>query len=549
MSKKTNNYKKGGKTSPDKAKKDINKKYSDPRDQKSKSRDAVREEQAAHYEDRAGDNILKFANADQNDPSWYFSSRKLVEDATKVSFGAQTGLTYNLGDTVHEFTDPGICVLKTQVTPGLCKTSTDAGNMSAIQTFEYVRKHLGTIAEYTSADFFMRNYGIMNIFALYCHIMRAFGTANLYSAYNMYYPRDLLRAVYGWTEHEVQDFISNGANYMYRFNNIINKASALYMPMDFTYMQRYSWLFLNYWVDHESRKAQIYAHTPVSVYELDETTYDTGTALTPTLLYGLSMTQLLDTLNRMIERYRSSSSMQKIQADMERAFEQRSSWKLAYCDQFFMCIPGHSSEVLSQIENATVVPAVSITDFVAQWTIKQDVDLDIAIFDPAIDSNEIQNTLGVNLSVNESKPILNLHWNDPTIEDVVVATRNTVTMHYEEVPEHEGVYKFDALPSDIIVEMKFYDRTSTGLDAVSLYNGLDIDYDIESLDKYLRAVRQWAIFDWAPMFYLGYSDHMEPMHYGELDNFGIIDGQVLTNIHTAVCFSMWSIPEMGLLGT
>lgn len=510
----------------------------------------------------------------ENDPQWYNKLWTLIHDVTKIPFGYQVGrpIDYNNltlvdgDDTVTLYDDstpPGVMALDYLCIPGVATRASDGVNIAATGLFQNIRKNLSTVAAYASADVMMYVLHCDSILIVYNTILRNFGMLKLYSSVNFNYNRSLYEAQ-GWSESDVADFYDQEANYRARFNTLIYKASTIYMPDIFSIMKRHAWLFSNIFTDSVSPKAQIYMHNCAGIYYIDETSSEEGTSMPFVKLKENesepAMKQLLDLFELLIEVLRNSDSMAKIASDMDRAFPGVARWKLAYCDENYSISPVYSKEVLSQIENTTILPDLScITDN----EIVQSVNKNIIIFNPTWTSDTIaRSDIGsFNYKGWRDVQILNMHWDNPSSDDIAVATRNMVNL---ELGEAVGEYHLSSAGSDICVGAKIV-AYATGNpavvtnDKIKRYMGiLSIQNAAEQgTEKFMtpHLLRQYVSFDWAPQCYACFvssatAGTANPSFYeatllSDYDNYTTIAPDLLDSIHNSVITSMWNVPQLG----
>lgn len=529
-------------------------KREDPRDRDSRKRNDT---------DTYGEGDLRVTDnvGSSNDPAWYNKNDTLIKNVATIPMGTQLGsvVEWALEGTPHidrggagfpSTAMSGIIALGSVPVPGKATTASDAVNIAATGVFQYIRKNLSTVASYAPADVMMCILGIDSIYSMYSHIMRAFGIVNLYSSVNYYMPDGLLHSLYGMTDTDINDFKSQLNSYRTRFNNLIVKASTLYLPGDFTIVNRHSWIYSNVFADADSVKSQLYAHYPYYLYVLDETSSSQGTmlkAFEPTT--GLSdfgndtvMNILLNNFDYMIESYRNSDSMNKIQADMRRAFEDRQRWVLDLCPENYMVVPSLSYDVLMQIENTTILSSTG-ADW-TDWDIHQSVNKNIITFDPkcVLDNPAALSESEVNLSMLDYSPILNFHKNDVSQDDILEATRNMLTLTAYQNASGEVSYRLRDFGADIVYVGSIWTRQpGTGgeygeyvRDSISTMYG----------QTNTRVVSVWTQFDWAPMLYVHTSGKVYYL-LADIENYTNVPSETLARMNKNIIMSMWSIPQLG----
>nr|AIY31266.1 capsid protein [Dromedary picobirnavirus] len=493
----------------------------------------------------------------ENDPAWYLQDPQLVKDVTKIPFNAQVGRP--IADASTSIVTPGICVLSTYTCPGIAKTSSDGVNLAGQKLFTKIRQNLSTYAPYAQADVTMYVLQINEIYKQYANILRMFGVVNLYNPHNLNYNRQILRAL-GLSDAAVTKFIANINDYRSRFNNLIYKASTLYLPDVFPIVRRHAWLFSNIFIDHNDPRAQIYLHVPGNFWTLREST-ETGTSLIPNTP-GIEevweyndISILLDSFEREIDVFRNSDSMLKIGADMRHAFEKEAAWQLSYVPENYSILPIYSTEVLSQIENTIVTPGAPTTNL----AITQDVMKNLTLYNPLWEDAKLKEKgqvySGVHLYNNS---IINMHWNNPSEGDIAVATRNMVAFKQNGDATNPG-WELDGCGSDFVTSVKLWTyNAETGATRITnlCYNMVLADtsdtFVGEPYALTLTGLMDFVAFDWAPRIHVGDRatvsglDHPVPKYNPpqvlvEFDNYTSIDRNLLRRIHDNVIMSMWSI--------
>lgn len=480
-----------------------------------------------------------------NDPSWYFKVRQLVEEASKIPFSNQLGRKMSWSDNKIGNTptkDPnaitGIMGLDMVLTPGIATMSNDGVNIAAANTFQYIRKNIATTASYAAADVMMYILGIDSIYAMYSYITRLFGIVNAWSSSNLYMPDALIVAGYKFDDSAVSTLRRNCLQYMNRFNQLVYKASTLYLPVDFSITSRHSWLCSNYFWDANNTKAQMYIHHLQSIHVLDEVGSTEGTQLKAEITANTAEA-LLNQFNSMIEKYRNSDSMLKIAADMRRAYENKTSWSLAYVDENYICMPMIDDTVLSQIQNMNVWFDSNPEHF----NITQSVDNNIILFQPTLDIPD-NPTVKINANIMCGDHILNTYKQNPTAEEIVELTRGVFT---GSVNSDLTKVSMSSCGADFCVGINMFYRIADGtLEYVTLDEGNYIP-TVGSAVTVARRLSCYSMFDWAPLMYLVDSitatGHM--YLYGDLSNYTNVGANVIENLNNVVICSMWDVPEFG----
>lgn len=498
-----------------------------------------------------------------NDPKWYTRNSQLISDASKLSFANQLGAkiftrpvpSTNLSGGGYLTSDyiPGICGLKMVNTPGIAGSASDGVNMAAADLFQRMRAGLNTYAAYQAADVMMYALAIDSVYSMYANISRIFGILPTYQASNLYTPIRLLHAGYGFSVEEVANIIANKANYLLRFNQLVFKASTLYLPVDFTIVNRHAWLYMNYFVDNAlSTKAQYYIHRMMGAHKLNEQQSTQGTMLeyveNPTTL-----SELLDLFESMIDVIRSSDSMLKIAGDMKGALKTSSTWKLSYIQETYVLAPVSDPFVLMQIHNMSIYPnsfyqhlktILEPTDNEVGFSITQDVTRNIVLAGPVYKvtgTESVTDKTGWNILCQEK--MLDFPVTSPTQDMIVEATRNTlggVTTTATDVTlcslRQTGV--------DICVGLTIegiHPKTPN-----AIYNN-DVNAQAVDManDGNRRSIVMLSRFAYAPylaVWNVGWGDSgAECTLIGDVNTFTMVDNEVLNGLNANILASMWGI--------
>lgn len=510
-----------------------------------------------------------------NDISWYNRNPQLISDAAKIPFSYQLGrpvdlgmgsATYNIGskDVVFHTGEaiPGIMSLQMLCTPGLAVDASDGVNIATSLTFQKMRKELSTYAAYAPADIMMYIMGIDSIYTQYAYIARLFGIVNAYSATNLYLPDALIEAGYNITGANIGDLKAGINDYRAKFNNLIYKASTLYMPVDFSITSRHAWLFMNYFIDNNSPKAQIYIHKLLGYHMLDETTSANGTCLMfQEYARSNSISHMLREFDACIESYRNSDSMTKIAADMRRAFGDSSTWKLSYIDENYIALPTEDRVVLTQIHNMTMYPSSMAQTLLNQYesvaeggfNIYQDVAKNTVIFNPVWSTASATPTTAEKQAIVQAAPStydVMLDFNEPEVSTdmIVEGTRNVVV---GEFVDNAGKTEYHLLScgADLCVMMEIYQKIGLSIASQQYPGGVIADGITPSFTEQMAtsAVSYIGMFNWAPAVWFGATDPTLEHLYrvGQLDNYTTAEAAVIARLNDNIMCSMWDVPALG----
>lgn len=510
-----------------------------------------------------------------NDPQWYAHYPGLLENVTGVNFGAPVGSELELGlpddDTGgYNTTISGICTVHFVPTLGSCSriSTVNNANKVAMQLYSAMRWKLGSTASYEASDIMLYLGAMDSAFMLYALSVKIYGLLRVRSPFNYYYGEVILNSMgidYG-------TFANNGENFRSMINQYAIFLSSLFVPSDFDIFKRHVWLLTNNFTDSNTAKAQIYQLMMDGYYTYEEASEVGGAgylkfnAMPASLTYDTWVTMI----NTVMGKILGSSDFNQMSADIGKAFE-GATFSVALIPEDYITPISYSQEVLSQLENATLVGQVA-ADYKPNTAIKNDGNLNIlqniagnqsiariyqnAYFYPNVTYSYTLANQQYTENLFNAKRILNMHKADVSRDDVMVATRamiGSVGVTTGETPS-SSLTKPYVRPTEYGTEIYTYavlTRVSRGsttpvLDNImySFINGLP--QDTGQIGTILNFVSQWTQFDWAPMCMLYYSNHTPLLC--DVDNYAVVDDVQLKALHNCAVLSEFYSPKFPQVG-
>lgn len=307
-----------------------------------------------------------------NDPKWYETTPQLLRDAASIPFSNATGTSFNLnfyGDGIAPVTEqyvPGIMTLSIIPTIGGDQNFNSPLNIATNALYGQVRKANSGAANYDAPNLFMYCMSIAQIYAYINHLMRIYGTAQLYVHYNRYVPEALLNAM----NVDFSSVQENMADFRYGINVLIHKASSFACPASITYFNRLAFLFAGIYSEGESIKDQLYMYVPYGFMQLTEQDSTPGWNLQfkafPAPQSGksyLTVSQLLNYGTELITPLLQSEDFNIISGDILKAFGSNI-LGLQSLPETYTVLPVTDLAVLEQMQNADIVGGI--------WTAYQD---------------------------------------------------------------------------------------------------------------------------------------------------------------------------------
>lgn len=516
------------------------------------------------------ENCVAKRYGEENDPSWYNTVGQLVSDAGSISYYTPAGAgvigTADEGKATIAF--PGIMTFDVMPCPGISRDKTSALNIAALRLYTNMRKKNSGATNYSHADMMMYCMAIDSVFCMYAEMLRLYGTLNLWNQTNRYEPQYVVRAL----GYDYDDFKDNLANFRAWFNIWIRRANAFSLPVSFTISKRHTWLFSNIWTDSSSAKAQLYIHKPYGYYTWEDTVSDQGTMLqfhtwkSATANTLLTFDEVREYMDNLLNKLWNSEDVAIIGGDLEKAYGAGNLFNLAYCDEAYTCEPVYSEEVLMQIENAMVVgyDAMPTGNDAKSLDIMQNVDENIILYSPHFKARILSDTPAAettpseiylytlyNLS-NSDRLIMNMHFDNPTNDDNMVASRFKFAPRFS-VSEGQTGYamSFDNIGSDFIVGMHAHTLSQGQLSSTEIKPYIMDINDMVVLEQF-QAFQLVNYFDWHPCIWsIGYRTRGDKYEWGaavplmDVDNYTRIGGGVIDKMNDAAIYNLWDIPVLG----
>nr|AVX53740.1 putative capsid [Marmot picobirnavirus] len=462
-----------------------------------------------------------------NHPTWYFKSEAVLKDVASYSYGRPLGSdlrywehkTFNVDKRFVSAlctSVPGLMTINLGILPGVSKDGQSPVNLGMQNAYTFVRYKNSGHANYDAPDLGMYYLTMDSIYTCWNWEKRIYGEASTYSATNRYKAR-----AYAAAEGvDYDDLCANLCDFRAYLNMAAERISAFCVPASFTYMVRHSWLFTNIFKDADTTKAQEYMYVPDYFYKYEEVASEKGGMLSPVnVLHDykwspdnstnlLKVKDLIELLNSLIDAAMMSEDIGIMSGDVLKAYERGGLFTLSPIDPDYKVEAAYDRQVLSQIENAEVW--YQDTNL-ASFAVTQDPDTNWILCQP-------QFTIGTT-SINKGS-YLNFHWENPTPEDVIEATRLkfatnfTVSRSYatlescgSEVALKCTVYFY--AQSDQL-NSKAADFATQHLYCQILPSQLILqNHDIPN-KRYLQEMMQqlwlWNAFDWAPAFQVAATD-------------------------------------------
>nr|QXV86473.1 capsid protein [Rat picobirnavirus] len=371
--------------------------------------------------------------AKDNNPEWYIPNQQIAKDVASISFDAAIGRPLTgkwANDGKGSFpafnqpvTDiPGIMTLSYVPSIGAATSPLDGVNVGADALYTYIRAQINkSNTIYEKSDVIKYILALDGPYAFRSFMIRLYGAMTWISVVNRYTPQYLVNAM----GVSYKDLSQNLAEFRAFLNQYTLRLSQFPIPKDITYIVRHVWMNENIFKDANNNKAQMYMYAPSTLYMYQEGTDNTinGSKLVQAqvirgrLVAGelgyLKFKDIMDIANSLLQPIIQSQDMQFIAGDILKAFGSDSMINMNMIAENFTIQPIYSEEVLSQIENAEIAP-----DYVYSQVYEK----------TGINEGYLVEEIGC-LTDNLPWPykreghIINFHHENPSPEDVIVASR------------------------------------------------------------------------------------------------------------------------------
>lgn len=408
----------------------------------------VREESRKKF-DKFEDEKGRFQNrfsGKANDPMWYAQNPSLLRDAASFPYGWPVGnrLQLDAGANIDAGSIPGVMAFYVSPSFGKADSENDPINMAARNIYAYVRHANSGHTNYDAPDLMLYLLAMDSVYSYHSFLKRVYGLARAYTPINRYYPKALLHAM----GIDYDDVMANLAQLRYGINVLQAKFNSMRIPNSMSYMARHMWMYTNIYQDGDTDKCQTYFYTPHSFYTYGYDEDGSGMLKYTEFMKGFTagnlytVQDLLDFGNALINPILSSEDMGIMSGDILKAFGAGNLVSLTPVDTDYMVLPEYNTEVLSQMENVSMIGyAVAGSADVTQQGVDPTTQLPHAwltykpIFahpamtrgrNPSFSPVPAQNRDKVLKQLwypNTARRIINFHKDDVQAADTMVATR------------------------------------------------------------------------------------------------------------------------------
>lgn len=498
------------------------------------------------------------AESKRNDFTWYNAFPQYTKYAGTIPTGVPLGNKYDLSlpDTVstldYSFNIPGIMTLR--FIPGIGRSADKSSpiNRSAIRWYTWLRYAQKASANYDSQDMMMAFVVLDSAYMYRSWMMRILGLANLATPLNKYTPQDFIYCQYV----DADDVRNNIATLWGYINKFAIDLGSVTMPKDIDLRVRHEWMVSGVYLDDDDVRAQAYMFVPEGFYIYDNTVASGSQATFTQLSHNgqpISQTNLMTVAdiiefgNNMLKSLLGDEDLGQISGDILNALGEGNVVRLGEIDRGYTLLPSYNELVMSQIENATFFGYPT-----GNLNITQDpsVNNGAILYGPSFTNANpaIGNALFTR------KWMLNFHKPDPTVEEVIEATR--LMGIYDGPYDGTNPYTPTSYGSEILTTFQIWkhsfteDAPSRSFNSISALT-INIDNGSSADTNAIKFLADLASFDWHPTIYL-YSatgSSVDDITFcGVVCDFNVavtMTPERLSDMHEAALTSLFDLPQMG----
>lgn len=502
----------------------------------------------------------KVITDNSNKPEWHYNDERVLKDVASFSYATPLGsdlhyprwITTNSGNMFmgSAASIPGLMTIVTALTPGISLDASSPLNIAAQNVYSFVRYKNSGASNYDAPDLMLYLFAMDSLYACWHWMRRIYGEASMYSQVNKYKPRAYLKA----EGVDLDDIYAHLADFRAYLNLRAGNIRAFAVPATMTINLWHSWLYANIFKDSSTTKAQEYMYTPAYFYTYDETSSSKGGILTTkpvlfntkpesrTLLKFADLRNLLDGL---INNLQYSEDIGIMSGDIIKAYGEGGLFTLDSVDADYKVESVYDQRVLSQFENTRIAGYFNTAAALPTFNVTQDPNTNTLLFQPNI---ALAGTL------ERKGNFINFHWDSPTPQDVIDASRNMFT-----VRNTSSKTLLNSCGTTLGLQIEIYCYGTSNDPSVgyvegplTLYGysmGQTINFNDPNNVKLAPTncflIWAWTAFDWAPPVRIGAVTDVEifPPTLRDWDIFTILTESNIEALNAVALFSEFNVPN------
>lgn len=517
-----------------------------------------------------------------NDASWYIPNGQLAKDVANVSFNAANGVPWNASkfpnstkvQTINWARVDGVCAFEIFPTLGYAHNANSPLNYAGNELFTAVQAANSRNLPFEMPDMQIITNAIADAFSFYQWCVRAYGVMNNWDILDRFTPQTLIKAM----GFDYDDLKANLANFRTNINLMALQLTTLYLPKGIDFVNRRVFLYENVYTDASSNKAQYYLFKPIGFWFLVE-----GDAQHP-LTYAefrslnklkvdtssdlFTYKDVLNAINQFMLPFANSDDVREVTSAYKKAFGDSNLYVVNPIAENFKVTPVYNAEVLSQMENAYVLPFINPENWSGKITQSATINAGSVLteYSYTISNNTTDLCGGVTVSnfgvdgadnniIAATHPgyiRLNSHQGPMTPEQTLVATRlsqrpRVVVSNTTDNPPNKSV-DIRTDQTELVSHVKLYYNDATtigGVQEISSYIVGSANMSVGPLsNKILTPLAMISHFDWhfmvSLMTYTASQDvYVLSPDFIDWDDFCIISDEELSRMNDVAQYGLF----------
>nr|AVX53459.1 putative capsid [Marmot picobirnavirus] len=469
---------------------------------------------------------------------------------------------------------PGIMVLWTVPTMGTSDTRNSAVNLAANQLYTFVRHQNSGSANEDANDMMLYVASMSSVFSMINFLERLYGSVQLYTQQNRYFPRHLIEA----QGVDYDSLANNMADARYQINLLINMAASFAVPSTIRYFYRQAFNFAGYYSEGESIKDQIYLQAPAGTFNFCLDADGAGqiqvynTIMFQRIGQGKLATfqEVVDEVKTMIRELMSSEDFGIMNGDILKAYGSQNLVMLATMPDDYVVMPSYDQTVLEQFRNATIIRSNVLYNKAGNYCdfggLYQDETKGYLLSDLQF-SKSMGHDAYITATASHLIAALPYTGNtliqsmktEPTMEDSIESTRLHTKVKNLRLSDTNYLYGELVPGSDIVVACKMIvlPAQSYSSDAITVDYGDFIIHKQQTTDQLVKQMKHiaWSkSFKFAPICHLWYYDYDKLSEYETLapdmipfvdyGNFAVLALDDVERLHEACMLSLLHVASI-----
>lgn len=479
-----------------------------------------------------------------NDFSWYNQNPILTRAAANIPFPYRPGMWVPLGEqkdgSLVRYHIPGTLAIGVDFSIGYNESVTDPASLAAKEMYGKVREAFsGTLPE-DAPDLMIYVLAMDSIYSAIGEMKRFYRVINTYSPFNYTIPESLLKAMCGDSVLDLKIIEEERVDFLDYINQLIGMVTKFTVPSVMHILNRHYWISDNVYADAPTPMAQMYVFRPINrwIFELDTegkgSLKRTDPKVSP-VKFNFHTTgwskQWYENVRAMIEALANSEDAYTINGHLMRAYQGSPMFTVDALLPNETFVPVYVPEVLAQIENCVPV-ALSTNN---NTSITQNPNSNALVSRPQAVYAESA------MDYNWSESIINIHKDDPQLEDIVIASRLIPGLEPNTDSGENFTYKVHS-GSEIVRFLAYYGND----DFFVLPNDFTLDLTAATdpnASRWLRYIFYLDAFDWHPIIRYSITTPATPTNninrgiYGDIYNLTSVSWERMKQINRVALFS------------